>query len=236
MSDRSITLIIPALNEEAAIGPTVEEALEVVAAPFDDHEVILIDDGSTDRTGEIMEELARKHEKVRALPNERNLGLGASYKRGVDAARCTYVMLLCGDGAMPGSALPTIFDRVGQADIIIPYIKNLRDLKTPSRYLLSRTYTGILNLVSGLNLHYFNGLPVHRLDRLHSIEIKSNGFGFQAEILVKLIKRGCTYEQVGVDAVERKNQSSALRVRNILSVSRTIARLLVEIAQIVRSS
>lgn len=236
MPVRSITLIIPALNEEGAIRQTAEESLQVALDHFDEVDMILIDDGSSDRTGAIMDDLAGKHQAIRVLHNGRNLGLGASYKRGVAEARGAYVMLLCGDGAMPGSALPAIFDRVGQADIIIPYIRNLRHLKTRSRYLLSRTYTALLNLVSGLDLHYFNGLPVHRLDRLRSIEIKSNGFGFQAEILVKLIKGGCTYEQVGVNAVERKNQSSALRPRNVISVSRTIARLLVELFQIVRSS
>lgn len=138
-------------------------------------------------------------------------------------------MLLCGDGGLPASNLPAIIDKIGTADIIIPYMTNLREIKTPFRYFLSRLYTFILNRLAGLELNYFNGLPVNRRVLLEGIELTSSGFGFQAEMLVKLIKAGHTYVEVGVLGAEKTNRSVALRLTNWLSVIRTVLHLFSQI-------
>jgi glycosyltransferase involved in cell wall biosynthesis len=232
----TISIIVPALNEEAVVGTVVEQILGQVRGRFLDWEVILVDDGSTDSTGRIMDQIAAREEKVQVIHNPKNLRFGNSYRRGLVDARFEYVMLLCGDGGLPASSLPHIFDKIGSADIVIPWMLNLREIKTTSRYLLSRAYTGLVNLLFGLKLHYYNGLPVHRRELLQSIEITSGGFGFQAEILVKLIKSGATYVEVGVKGAEETNESDALRIRNWLSVFRTVYHLLREMAGFQRVS
>lgn len=135
-------------------------------------------------------------------------------------------MLLCGDGGMPASSLPAIFDKIGSADVVVPYCENLKEIKGPGRYLLSRTYTILLNTLFGLRLKYYNGLPVHRVALVRSVHGRSDGFGFQAEILVPLLRAGHTYVQVGVKGAEKANRSSALRLKNVASVARTLGRLL----------
>lgn len=225
----SLTLIVPALNEEAVVRGVVGEILTQVQGKAREYEVVLINDGSTDSTGEVMEQLAREHQKIRVLHNPGNIGLGASYKRGVREARCQYVMLLCGDGGFPASSLPAVFEKIGQADIVIPYMSNLRQLKTPARYLLSRGYTALLNFLFGFKLQYYNGLPVHRADLLRRITITSAGFGFQGEILVKLLKSGCSHVQVGVLGAEHTRRSVALRPSNLVSVAKTLIHLVKEI-------
>jgi dolichol-phosphate mannosyltransferase len=227
----SLTLIIPALNEEAVVRGVVEQVLAEVEGKVREYEVILIDDGSTDLTGEVMEQIARDRKGVRVLHNPGNIGLGASYRRGVKEARCQYVMLLCGDGGFPASSLPAVFEKIGQADIVVPYMSNLRELKTPARYLLSRAYTSLLNFLFGFKLHYYNGLPVHRVDLLRRISITSTGFGFQGEVLVKLLKSGCSHVQVAVLGAEHTRRSVALRPTNLISVARTLIHLLKEIVR-----
>ena len=228
----TISFIISALNEERVLGAFLEQLMAVVeGARFVDYEVILINDGSTDRTGEIMDGAARRHPKVTVVHNPKNLRFGNSYKRGLRQARFQYVMLLCGDGGLPAASLPAIFDCIGTADIVVPWMTNLRRIKSLPRYLLSRAYTTLFNVLCGMRLRYYNGLPVHRNDLLQRIQITSGGFGFQAEILIKLIRSGCTYVEVGVKGAEEKQQSVALRPRNWLSVVATVARLLVELAR-----
>jgi dolichol-phosphate mannosyltransferase len=227
----SLTLIIPALNEEAVVRGVVEQVLAEVEGKVREYEVILINDGSTDATGEVLEQLARERRKIRVLHNPGNIGLGASYKRGVREARCQYVMLLCGDGGFPASSLPAVFEKIGQADIVVPYMSNLRQLKTPARYLLSRGYTSLLNFLFGFRLQYYNGLPVHRADLLRRITITSTGFGFQGEVLVKLLKSGCSHVQVAVLGAEHTRRSMALRPSNLISVARTLGHLLKEIVR-----
>lgn len=227
----SLTLIIPALNEEAVVRDVVEQVLAQVEGKVRDYEVILINDGSTDSTGEVMEQLARERRKLRVLHNPGNIGLGASYRRGVKEARHQYVMLLCGDGGFPASSLPAVFEKIGHADIVIPYMSNLRQLKTPVRYLLSRGYTALLNFLFGFQLRYYNGLPVHRADLLRRVTVTSTGFGFQGEVLVKLLKSGCSHVQVAVLGAEHTRRSMALRPSNLISVAKTLIHLLKEIVR-----
>lgn len=228
---KTISLIVPALNEEVVVGRVVTEILEQVEGRFADYELLLVDDGSSDSTGRIMDGFAAANPRVRVLHNERNIGLGASFQRGLREARLQYVMLLCGDGGLPARSLPAIFDKIGSADLVIPYMVNLRAIKSTTRYLVSRTYTGLLNLLFGYRLRYYNGLPVYRRALLTAISITSGGFGFQGEIVVKLLKSGCTYVEVGVDGAEETRRSFALRPRNVVSVARTLAHLVLEIVR-----
>ena len=228
-SQSSLSLIIPALNEEKVVQQVITDIYAVVSAHFMNYEVILVDDGSKDATGGIMDAFAKVHPNVSVVHNKRNISLGGSFQKALPMARCDHVMLLCGDGGLPASSLPLIFENIGKADIVIPYINNLKRIKSPGRYLLSRTYVHLLNFLFGLNLRYYNGLPVYPRKMLSAIEIKSNGFGFQGEILVKLIKSRCSFVEVGVDGAEQTKRSFALRPRNIVSVVRTLLRLIFEI-------
>jgi dolichol-phosphate mannosyltransferase len=230
-SNVTISLIVPALNEAAVVGGVLEEIHRETANCFANFEIIAVDDCSSDATGRIMEEFAARKPNVRVLRNPRNLGLGGSFRRALKEARFQYVMLLCGDGGLPGRSLPAIFACIGTADLVLPYMVNLRRIKSPSRYFVSRTYQNLLNVVFGFKIRYYNGLPVYRRTLLNAINVKSNGFGFQAEIVVKLLKSGCTYVEVGVEGAEQKGKSFAFRPRNIVSVTRTLLRLIAEIAR-----
>lgn len=226
---KSISLIVPALNERAVVGDVLRDIYRETAAAFAVFEIIAINDGSTDDTGSLMDEFAANNEFVSVIHNNGNIGLGASFQVGLAQAKLNYVMLLCGDGGLPARSLPAIYDKVGTADLVIPYMQNLKFIKTPTRYILSRTYVNLLNLIFGFRLRYYNGLPVYRRLLLKAITIRSAGFGFQGEILVKLLKSGCTFVQVGVDGAEETGNSSALRFKNIISVGRTFVHLILEI-------
>lgn len=227
----TISLIVPALNEEVVIAGVLEDICKEADKYFRDYELIAVNDGSSDATGAIMEQCAARNPRVRVLHNQPNIGLGASFQKGLKQARHQYVMLLCGDGGLPARSLPAIFSLIGSADLIIPHMTNLRQIKSRTRYLISRTYSNLLNLLFGFNLRYYNGLPVYRRSLLDAIRITSSGFGFQAEIVVKLLKSGCTYVEVGVEGAEVKGRSIALRPGNILSVARTLLHLLFEIVR-----
>src|ERR1700687_3075469 len=128
---KSISIVIPALNEETVVEGVVRDISKQIAASFTDYEIILIDDGSTDKTGDIMARLANELPNVRAIQNPGNIGLGSSYQRGLAEARCEYLMMLCGDGGMPAASLPPIFAAVGSADIVVPFVTNLWPIKSP---------------------------------------------------------------------------------------------------------
>jgi dolichol-phosphate mannosyltransferase len=223
---QSVTFVVPALNEERVVEGVVRDIWTVVDARISTYEIILIDDGSTDRTGDIMDRLATELPNVRVVHNRPNIGLGACYQLGVKQARLDYVMMLCGDGGLPASSLPPIIEKIGTADIVVPWMPNLKKIKSPGRYFVSRSYTTLMNVISGHHLHYYNGLPVHRRALLKQITITSSGFGFQGEVLVKLLKSGRSYVEVAVPGAETTNKTSVFRWRNLASVTKTVVKLL----------
>ncbi|MEE8515459.1 MAG: hypothetical protein V3T02_02355, partial [Alphaproteobacteria bacterium] len=94
------------------------------------------------------------------------------------------------------------------------------------RFLISRCYTLLLNLLFGQRLHYYNGLSIHRTDLLRQIGLTSTGFAFQGEILVKLLTAGCSYVEVGVPTIDLTDNSSALKLRNLVDVMSTLIMLI----------
>jgi glycosyltransferase involved in cell wall biosynthesis len=207
----------------------VRDISKQVAASFTDYEIILIDDGSTDKTGAIMDRLASELPNVRAIHNPGNIGLGSSYQRGLAEARGNYLMMLCGDGGMPAASLPPIFAAVGSADIVVPFITNLKQIKSPVRYFTSRTYTNLLNILFGQKIKYSTGLPVHRVDLLRQLRINSSGFGFQGEILTKLLRSGCSMTEVGVPGAEMTKNSSAVSLKGLINIAKVLTLLVWEV-------
>jgi hypothetical protein len=138
-------------------------------------------------------------------------------------------MLVPGDNAWPSDGLAPILRAIGQADIVVPYVTNSEVRPLPRR-LLSAAFTQILNLLFGLRLRYYNGVVVHRTQLLRQIEIRSDGFAYQAEALIKLIMSGATYVEVPCCIVERTaGNSKALGFRNFARVAGTIYYLLREV-------
>jgi dolichol-phosphate mannosyltransferase len=218
----SVSLIVAALDEGAVIEHVVRETYEVAQRCIGEFEIILVNDGSNDDTGQIMDRLAAELPHTKVLHNERNLGFGASYLRGVEASMLDYVMLVCGDGGVPPSYFPTIIERIGSADIVIPYMSNLREIKTPFRWWVSKLFTAYMNFLTGKRIKYYNGLAVHRRDLVARTPLESTGYAFQGELLLKLLRDGHSYVEVQVAGAEKEHQRSTfIRPRNVTNMFKT---------------
>ncbi|MDO8503234.1 MAG: glycosyltransferase family 2 protein [bacterium] len=227
MLRKRLSFIVPAFNEERRIGPTVGTIHSVAPKYCRDYEILVVNDKSTDRTGKIIDLLSRKDKKVKVLHNSKNMGMGYSYFRGLDNAKFEYVMTVFGDNDHPPESVGSIISKMGQADIIIPYYKNLHISKTWFRHIVSITYVHLVNYLTGLTIPYYNGVILHRTDLIRQVPKMTTGFGFQAETIVYLAKRGATYLEVDIFNREKKtNSSAAFRLKNILAVSRSFFRLL----------
>ncbi len=227
--DRGLSVIIPALDEEAHIAAAVEEVKRAAAGRFAALELLLFDDGSSDGTGKIMDELALKDPRVRVVHNPEPRNLGGVYKQGVAMARLEFVVMVPGDNENPASALEGPFAAVGEADIVLPYPEDNR-VRSPLRNVLSDGFTGLLNGLFGLDVPYFNGTVIHRTELVRAIPIRTDSFAYQAEALIRLLRLGHTYTAVPIRVVPRGGRKSkALRPKNVLGVGVTLARLLVEL-------
>jgi hypothetical protein len=159
--------------------------------------------------------------------NAENKGLAQNYIEGAFLGTGKYYRLVCGDNAEPKETFVTLLGRLGEADMIVPYQVECKG-KSLMRRLLSKTYTFIINTISGHRIKYYNGLAVHLRYNVMRWHTNYRGFGFQADMITRLLDEGFSYIEVPVVAQERtKGHSNALTMRNFFSVAHTIIDLVI---------
>jgi len=226
---RTLSVIIPALNEEANLAGAVGTVLDAIGDRFTDYELLIFDDGSTDRTGQIADKLAAGNPHIRVIHNPGNKGFGYNYSRGVELARMDYVTWFPGDNEAPGEGLRAILEAVGSADIVVGYLSNPH-VRTLARRFISATYVGLLNLLFGLRLRYYNGPSVHPRRFLLTVPMHTHGFGCLAATLVRLLRSGHGFVEIPYPTgVRQHGRSKAFMLKNIVSVLGTITSLFWEV-------
>jgi dolichol-phosphate mannosyltransferase len=220
---QSLSIIIPAYNESENIIDTLENVTTALASLPISCEILVIDDGSADTTAALVTANLNRFPAVRLLVNERNMGFGWSYRRGVEAAALDHIVMVHGDNAWGHQTLREFFSRVGQADIIVGYTRDMWRSRTAVRTLISKGYTFVVNVITRRHLKYYNGLQIHQAPILKSLTIRSTGYGFQSEVLVKSLRRARSVIEVPMDLIEReKGESKAFRAKNVVDVLRTL--------------
>jgi glycosyltransferase involved in cell wall biosynthesis len=222
----SLSIVIPAYNEAENILDTLDNCARALDGLGIDHEILVIDDGSRDETASLVATSGARFPAVRLLKNERNMGFGWSYRRGVDAAALDHIVMVHGDNAWGHATLREFFGHTGEADVIIGFTRDMWRARTWTRTLISKTFTLLVNLITWRWLTYYNGLQIHQAPVLKRLRIESTGYGFQAEVLVKALRLTRTCVEVPMDLIEReKGESKALRWKNVVDVMRTLRTL-----------
>ncbi len=223
---QSLSVIVPAYNEAENIVGTLDNVTAALAALPIDFEILVIDDGSTDSTAARVRGYADHCPQVRLLANERNMGFGSTYRRGVAAASRDRIVMVHGDNAWSAGALRNLMSHLGEADIIIGYTRDMWRSRPFVRTIVSKVFTWIVNRIAGRRLRYYNGVQIHSAAVLKSLSIESSGYGFQAEVLVKALRQSSSYVEVPMDLVERtRGESKAFRLKNVIDVLLTLKQL-----------
>jgi glycosyltransferase involved in cell wall biosynthesis len=220
MKPESITMMVAAYNEEKHLRHAVVELDNVLKGLFEDYEILIFDDHSTDRTGQIADDLAKQHHNVKVIHNKRNSGLGYNYRKAIQLAKKDYFSFIPGDDAIKSASIKRILQEVGKVDMVIPFTANTK-VRPLTRRIISRLFTGTLNILFGLKLKYYNGIVVHKTKLIKKIRMSTDSFAYQAEILIKLIRRGHTYKEVPM-YINIEEKTSMFRFKNILGVILTV--------------
>ena len=123
-----ISVVIPALNEESAIGKTVADVSKVLAAAnLTPSEIVVVDDGSTDETGKIAAEAG-----ARVIRHPHNVGYGRSLKHGIEASQYDMIAICDADGTYPISAIPELVRLYGEGHDLVDQLKSALALITAS--------------------------------------------------------------------------------------------------------
>lgn len=225
----SLTVAIPAFNEERNVALTVAAVLSAGAkTPGLAVEIIVIDDGSTDRTAEIVAALSRRHSNVRLLRNPRNLGLGASIRRAIQEAATERFLIVPGDNDMPAVTLELLFRSADAADVVMTYFTN-DEIRSVLRNFVSEAFRRIYAIFFGLSVAYLNGPAVYPLSRLRELKLHSTRFSIVAEINVKLLRQGLSFAEVPSIRQRGDVDSTSASLRSLAETARVFLGLLVDV-------
>lgn len=211
MRRSAVTIIIPAYNEEATIGNVISETTTIMNDLNVPYEIIVIDDGSTDKTGKI----ASTH-KVTVLSNEENSGKGYSLRRALNHANGDIIVTIDADGEHKPKEIP---------DLIEPLL-NGTDIVAGSRFLGSQTevttrLNKIGNSIFNLVIMMLTGKRVTdsqtgfralKKEVLDNLNLESDGYEIETEITVKSLKNGFVFKETPISVERRRYSISKLKL------------------------
>jgi len=182
-----VTVVIPAYNEERGITAGVQAVLQALGPAGWEHEVIVVDDGSTDATARLAEECG-----VQVMRLETNRGYGAALKAGIARAKHDWVAIIDADGTYPASELPRMLEYLPAHDMVVG-ARTGRDVhhplsRRPAKWLLRK----LASKLAGSEIPDLNsGLRVIRKSRVDEFaELLPSGFSFTTTITLAMISRG----------------------------------------------
>lgn len=187
-----LSVVMPVYNEQA----TLREIVAAVLAESTPKELVLVDDGSVDRSRALLDEL-EAHDAVRLLRHERNLGKGAALRTGFAAARGEVVLVQDADLEYDPRDYATLLRPIVRGDADVVYgSRYLIDPRDPARprdtmrhYLVNRALTFFSNLWTGLNLTDMETCyKCFRRSALDGVRIRSNGFAVEPELTAKFAR------------------------------------------------
>src|SRR6266516_6458857 len=206
-SVKSLSVILPAFNEEANIRAVVEDAYRNIPKFAPIFEIIVVNDGSKDRTGEICDRLAEEFSDVRVVHHVRNRGYGAALKSGIERARYDLIFFTDADGQFDLKEVAALLKQADAYDIVAGYRARRQD--PPHRLLFAWGWNILVRIVLGVRIRdidcAFKAFNRYVFD---SIQIQSVGAMVNTEIFAQAARFGMTVKQVRVNHFPRRHGKS----------------------------
>lgn len=220
-----LSLVVLAWNEEASVGPFLTQTLQWLDTRPGQHEIIVVDDGSTDRTAEIVRGFAAEDPRVRLVSHAVNRGMGGGMRSGFASARGDYVTILAADGQVRASEIDKLLPHLHKATIV----SSIYTRRPSERYrvLMSAGLRGLMRALIGLSFQlegiYLFPVKLAR-EEIGLDTIKAETFFFSFELISRAIQRGETVYVTEVEPLPRMAGES--KVANTSRIKRVATELL----------
>ncbi len=198
MELKSLSVFMPAFNEEDSIASTVEGVVKVLKTMNLEWEVLVVDDGSKDKTAEVVKGLEKKFPGVKLVSHPKNKGYGHALKTGFASAKHPWVAFVDSDGQFDFAEIKKLAAKTGEADVILGYRLNRAD--PFQRRIFTWGWKMLAMILLGLNVRdYSCGFKLIKKKVIEDISpIESEEKVTQIEMLIKAKKRGYKFAEVGV--------------------------------------
>ena len=228
MKDLTLSVIMPALDEGSNIEEAINRTLKAFRKFNIEGEIIVVNDGSRDNTRQIVEKLQKKCSFINLINHDKPKGIGFSFFDGVKKSSNEIVVMFPGDNENNPENAINFFSLLNYVDIVVPFIYNI-EVRSKKRRIISSFYRFIINMSFGINLNYTNGTVFYRRCILNDIDLKSSGFFYQAELLIKLIRKGYLYAEVPNLLSSNSSISKATTLKSLVHIIKDYLILFFEI-------
>jgi glycosyltransferase involved in cell wall biosynthesis len=196
-----ISVIIPAYNEENTILTVLRSLMHEVPEIY---EIIVVDDGSNDRTGDLVEDFCQTNAHVRLIRQPRNMGKTAALRTGFAASRGDIVLVQDADLEYDPTDIPILVEPImrGKADVVFGsrfMTRRASRVLYFKHYLANQMLTFLSNVMTDLNLSDVEtGYKAFRGEIVRNMLIETRGFGFEIEVTAKIAKLRCRVYEVPI--------------------------------------
>jgi glycosyltransferase involved in cell wall biosynthesis len=197
-----VSVVVPAYNEEENLQPTITQVagkLDELGATF---EIIIVNDGSTDGTLGIAEQLAEADARIRLINHLENIGPGSGVFTGMEAANGEFVIFIPADLALEPADLQKYIDASKECDLVVGVRSDRRDYSV-MRKVVSYVNIFLIKLLFRMKERQFNYIHMYRSSMLNGINIESRGVFITAEIMIKARDLGYRLQEVDIRYVPR---------------------------------
>ena len=221
----SLTVSLPAFNEQDNIGPMIDLVRQEVGPLVDDLEIIVVDDGSRDATAQVVEAKTQEDPRVRLVRHPVNLGYGAAVYDGVWAASKDWIFFTDSDRQFSLDELPRFMARLDEADLVIGYRYARSD--PWFRRFFGQGWSWLVNLMFGHTARDIDcAYKLFRREVIDTIQVDSRGATFSAEFLVRAKRAGfCIVEEPVSHHPRVAGSQTGANPRVILRAFRELAKL-----------
>lgn len=214
----SVSVIMPALNEEANLDLAVQSVFEAAKDTGCEANILIVNDGSSDSTGVIADQLSAEDPRVRVCHNMFTRGLGTAFITGLVLCEGDYFGYVPADNQIDTAYLRELFKHLGEADLILSYPANM-EVRHRHRQVISRLFTRIYNFLFRLKITYYNGPAFFRHKLVREMDFPTRFFSYHAETVIRFLKHGHSYIEVPCTLQERQHgKSTALKPHNFIGI------------------
>lgn len=211
-----ISVFFPAYNDAKSIGKLVADALEILPSLADDYEIIVVNDGSTDETGEVLRQLEARHKALRVVRHETNKGYGGALQSGFRAARLDLIFYTDGDGQYDVGELKKLYALLDEKTDVVNGYKLERGDKI-NRKVVGGFYNRLAHLMFSLPIRDIDcDFRLIRKAFSDKIALSSTSGSICVELVYKLNRAGARFRETGVSHYERPyGKSQFFTVRRV---------------------
>jgi glycosyltransferase involved in cell wall biosynthesis len=218
-----VSIVIPAYNEVGAIGQTLEALQRVLGASGLTAEIIVVDDGSTDGTADVVAGLPG----VRLIQHRQNRGYGASLKTGIRQACHGIIVITDADGTYPIEMIPALVQEIGPYDMVVGartgQTVHIPLVRRPAKAALNR----LANYLSGVEIPDLNsGLRVMKREVvMNFFRLLPSGFSFTTSVTLAMLTNDYNVRFIAVDYFQRTGRSKIHPIKDTLNFFSLVVRM-----------